>query len=124
MRVFKCNVCGNIVINVNDGGGTMKCCEKQMEELAINNAGNAALHMPDVEERGRNIRISIGKSMMHPMEREHYISFIIIEGEGEFIVKYLPRTKSPVLDFELPSGFVVSAVYAYCNLHGLWKISL
>ncbi|MBO5277616.1 MAG: desulfoferrodoxin, partial [Clostridia bacterium] len=36
-------------------------------------------------------------------------------------VKYLTANAAPMVTFTLADGDKAVAVYAYCNLHGLWK---
>jgi desulfoferrodoxin-like iron-binding protein len=31
---FKCSVCGNVVVIIKAGGGTLMCCSKSMEKIS------------------------------------------------------------------------------------------
>ena len=52
------------------------------------------------------------------MLEEHYIEWVILEtNRGYQLVNLKPGDK-PEAFFDYEEGMVV---YAYCNLHGLWK---
>ena len=53
----------------------------------------------------------------------HYIQWIFVETENGGQIRYLNPGQAPNAVFELGSEKPV-AVYAYCNLHGLWMTKL
>jgi len=53
----------------------------------------------------------------------HYIQWIFVETENSGQIRYLNPGQAPNAVFELGSEKPV-AVYAYCNLHGLWMTKL
>ena len=56
------------------------------------------------------------------MLEEHFIEWITLNtNQGYLQRKQLTRDQEPVADFSLCDGEQVEEVYAYCNLHGLWK---
>ena len=57
----------------------------------------------------------------HPMIPEHYIEWIALETTGGNQRKTLSPSDEPKACFALCEGEEVKAVYAYCNLHSLWK---
>ena len=65
------------------------------------------------------ININIG-SVNHPMADEHYIEWVYVETENGGQRKNLKPGEEPNVTFSLGDDKAV-AVYAYCNLHGLWK---
>lgn len=77
-------------------------------------------HVPVValESDGRLIHVTVG-SAEHPMLEEHYIEWIALEVDGRLEMHMLKPGQSPVAFF--PGGAKSGTVYAYCNLHGLWK---
>lgn len=77
-------------------------------------------HVPDIkiESDGRLIHVTVG-STEHPMLEEHYIEWIALEAEGRLEMHVLKPGQSPTTYF--PGGVKSGTVYAYCNLHGLWK---
>ena len=56
-------------------------------------------------------------SVTHPMEEKHYIEWIALVSDKSVDIRYLNPGEAPKAEFEGNSG----VVYAYCNLHGLWK---
>ena len=63
------------------------------------------------------LHVQVG-STPHPMLENHYIEWIAMECEGRLPFKYLKPGDKPEADFHLVEH---GTVYAYCNLHGLWK---
>ena len=63
-------------------------------------------------------------SVDHPMTAEHLIEWFYVETDkGGHRVALRPEAK-PEAEVLLPPGENPAAVYAYCNLHGLWKTDL
>jgi len=79
-------------------------------------------HLPQVTVSKNGIDVSVG-SVLHPMEKEHNISFIYVETERGGQRKCLKIGEQPRLSFCFVNDKPV-AVYAYCNLHGLWKTEI
>ena len=71
------------------------------------------------EKRMAKLRKMVG-SADHPMVDGHYIQWIVLETENGSQRRVLKPGDSPSVTFALGSEKAV-AVYAYCNLHGLWK---
>lgn len=119
-KFFRCNQCGNLTELINDGGVPMVCCGQPMEELAPNTVEAATeKHIPEVSVNGRLVHAKVG-SVAHPMTEEHHISFIYLQTENggqrrDLKVGTQADTMFAVLD-DHPME-----VFAYCNLHGLWK---
>ena len=79
-------------------------------------------HVPVVERDGAKIRVKVG-SVEHPMEEAHRIEWVqLITDQGSYR-KWLNPGQSPNVEFLLGDEKPL-AVYAYCNLHGLWKTDL
>ena len=55
------------------------------------------------------------------MITEHYIEWIVLQTKNGVQRKELNPGDKPEACFALCDGDEVEAVYAYCNLHGLWK---
>ncbi|MBR3867073.1 MAG: desulfoferrodoxin, partial [Butyricicoccus sp.] len=55
---------------------------------------------------------------------EHYIEWVFVELENGHLLKELKPDSAPHVEFQLGEGDKPVAVYAYCNLHGLWKSEL
>ena len=91
-----------------------------MEELVSNTVeASSEKHLPDVTIEDGAINVNIG-SVNHPMADEHYIEWVYVETENGGQRKNLKPGEEPNVTFSLGDDKAV-AVYAYCNLHGLWK---
>ena len=122
-KFFICRHCGNMVGLIKDQGVPMACCEEKMPELVPNTVeASAEKHLPVATVSGNSIGVKVG-SAPHPMEEEHHISFIFVETENGGQRKCLKNTKTPEAAFCFADDKPV-AVFAYCNLHGLWKTQL
>ena len=123
-RFFICKRCGNIVGLIIAGGGELVCCGENMSELVPNTVeASAEKHLPAVTVTGSTVNVQVG-SVPHPMTEEHRISFVYLETERGGQRKNLKAGEEPKLTFGLTDGDKLAAVYAYCNLHGLWKTEI
>lgn len=121
MKFFKCHNCGDIITKLITSEGNGSGCGEGMEEL-IPNTTDAAQekHVPLMQINGNVVSITVG-SVEHPMSKEHLIEWIIAETSQGFLKKDLHAGDRPYAQFVLAQGETVKAVYAYCNLHGLWE---
>ena len=92
-----------------------------MKEI-ISGAGDGAQekHVPVYSIEGETVNVSVGATE-HPMTPEHYIEWVCVESEEGLQFKKLNPGTSPKISFSLSEGDKVKAVYAFCNLHSLWK---
>ena len=119
-KFFICKHCGNMVGVLNHKGAPMVCCGEKMTELVPNTAeASTEKHLPVVTISDNVVDVQIG-SALHPMEDEHYIGFVYVETELGGQRKSISPGGAPKLSFSVVDDKVL-AVYAYCNLHGLWK---
>ena len=118
--IYKCEVCGNIVTVVEDGGGELICCGQEMvliKEKTVAEEGKEK-HVPIVEINGNKVTVTVG-SVHHPMEEKHYIQFIELIVDGKVCRQYLSPGQAPEAFFAVTGDKVTAR--EYCNLHGLWK---
>ncbi len=116
---YRCEVCGNIVGLMHDGGGELVCCNKPMVRLVPNTVDAAKeKHVPVYEKEGNLLKVKVG-SVEHPMTEEHWIQWVVIEEPECTHREILKPGDSPSAEFELHGDKY--EVFAYCNLHGLWK---
>ena len=119
LKVCRCNGCGKVIVVLEDSACPTKCCGEDMEVLQANTTdASEEKHVP-VINRGETISVSVG-STLHPMDEDHYINFVILETAKGFRVAYLNPGDEPTVEFYGREPII--AVYAYCNLHGLWKV--
>ncbi|SDB11790.1 desulfoferrodoxin family protein [Eubacterium oxidoreducens] len=121
MKFYVCGKCGNLVGMVKESGVAMMCCGEKMTELIPGTSDGAAeKHVPEFKVDGNKVTVNVG-SVDHPMVEEHFIEWIAIETKKGAQRKVLSAGDKPCVEFALTQDDAVVAVYAYCNLHGLWK---
>ena len=121
MKFYHCEHCGNIIAYATDKGVPVVCCGEKMKELVPGTVdASKEKHVPEVTVDGNIVTVKVG-SVAHPMVPEHYIGWIALETNTGNQRKELDHTGAPEAKFALMDGDKVKAVYAYCNLHGLWK---
>ena len=121
MKFYICNHCGNVIAYVKDSGVPIICCGEKMQELIPNTTDGAVeKHVPVIGTDGQTVTVTVG-SAEHPMIPEHYIQWIALASRQGNQRKELAPGQKPQASFMLCEGDEVEAVYAYCNLHGLWK---
>lgn len=119
-RFFKCDSCGNILVMVHEGGGPLKCCGKDMNELKANTEeASTEKHLPVIDISTDKVTVSVG-SVPHPMEKAHHIEFVYLETKRGGQLKFFKLEETPTITFALLEDELIAA-YEYCNLHGLWK---
>lgn len=121
LKFFLCETCGNIIGKIYDSGVKVVCCGKEMVEM-VPNTTDAALekHVPVYRVEGNTVHVMVG-SDAHPMTEDHYIEWIALQTREGNQRKCLKPGDEPTVCFCICDGDEVEAVYAYCNLHGLWK---
>jgi superoxide reductase len=118
-EVYKCSVCGNIVVVVHASDGELVCCEKPMELMKENTVdASKEKHVPVIEKKDGSVKVKIG-SVPHPMEENHYIEWIEVMADGRSYRKFLSPGDAPEADFEITAQDIKAR--AYCNVHGLWQ---
>lgn len=124
MKIYRCAHCGNIIFHLHDAGVPVFCCGEKMVLLQAGSVDAATeKHVPAVTLNGNSVHVQVG-SVVHPMVEEHYIEWIAVETNRGVSVKWLKAGDAPEADFLLTEGEHPVAVYAYCNLHGLWRTDL
>lgn len=120
-KYFICEHCGNIITMVQDKGVPVFCCGQKMTPLVPGTVEAAhEKHIPVYTVEGNTVHVKVG-SVEHPMVEEHSITWIALQTKQGSQIKHLQPGQAPAADFALTEGDAVEAVYAYCNLHGLWK---
>ena len=116
-----CNRCGNIVAAVKESGVSVMCCGEKMQQIIPGTVeASVEKHIPVYTVKENIVEVEVG-SVEHPMQDVHYIEWISIQTKQGNQRKTLKPGDAPKISFALVPGDEVVAVYAYCNLHGLWK---
>ena len=123
-RFYLCEHCKNLIGMVDNKGVPLVCCGSKMKALEPNTTDAAGeKHLPVVEVNGREIKVTVG-SVSHPMTEEHSIQWIYLETKSGGQRKNLSPDSAPEVSFSLTEDDEAVSVYAYCNLHGLWKTEI
>ena len=121
MKFYRCAHCGQIIAVVKKTGVPVVCCGEPMKELIPGTTdASQEKHVPVFTVSDNVVTVCVG-SAAHPMLPEHYIEWVAIETRLGNQRKKLQPGMAPKVCFSLCQGDEVQAVYAYCNLHGLWK---
>ena len=122
-KFYICEHCGNLIGMIHDAGVPMMCCGQKMKKLepGVVEASHEK-HIPVVHIDGNIVNVSVG-SVEHPMAEEHNIAWVYLQTDKGGQRKNFEVGKVPVVKFALADEKPI-AVYAYCNLHGLWKTNL
>ena len=115
MKFYQCEKCSKIIASKDE-----LALEGWKELIAGSTDAAQEKHVPVAEKKCGRLRVSVG-SVMHPATDAHYIEFVAVETKDGYQIKYFAPTDVPEVTFALKAGDEVVAVYAYCNLHGLWK---
>ena len=119
LQVYKCAVCGNIVMVTHGGAGELVCCEQPMILMPEKTADSKTeKHVPVIEKISGGYKVKVG-SVPHPMEEKHYIEWIELQAGGKVYYEFLKPGMPAEAIFMVTAGSVTAR--EYCNLHGLWK---
>ena len=106
---------------VYESGVPLMCCGKKMEKIEPGTVeASKEKHIPVYEVKDNKVYVTVG-SIDHPMVEEHYIEWVSIQTKYGNQRKALKPNQEPKVCFSICEGDEIEAVYAYCNLHGLWK---
>ena len=120
-KFFKCAICGQIIAMVKETPATIMCCGQAMHEMiAGTTEASVEKHIPEYKIENGIVKVSVG-AVEHPMLNEHYIEWVSIQTKKGNQRKALKPDDKPYVEFLIEQDDKVQAVYAYCNLHGLWK---
>ena len=97
---------------------------KPMEEL-VPNSTDAAVekNMPVLSVENGVLKVSVGE-VEHPTIEKHWIPFVAVKAGDLVLRRSINATEKPVAEFPLGSYKGEVEVYAWCNLHGIWKATI
>lgn len=122
-KFFICSHCGNIVGMIKDAGVPLMCCGQKMTKLEAGVVeASQEKHIPTAVVEGNLVKVNVG-SVTHPMTPEHLIEWVYLLTDKGGQRKSLTANDTPSVTFAIADEKPL-AVYAYCNLHGLWKVEL
>ena len=120
-RFYICETCGNVIGFIDGNPERLSCCGKPMQ-LLVPNAVDASKekHLPYLIDEGDEVIVKIGE-VEHPMEEEHYISWVAQVSENETTRIRLHPGEKPEVKLKKAKN---ATIYAYCNKHGLWGLEI
>ena len=80
---------------------------------------SAEKHVPIFTVEDGMVWVSVG-ALGHPMTDKHHIEWISLQTKHGNQRKELGSGEKAVVTFLIDKDDKVEAVFAYCNLHGLW----
>lgn len=110
-RIYVCPMCGNIITAA--GEAVISCCGIVLPALEAEEASEKCPFPLKVEEVEDEYFVSIE----HPMEKEHYISFMLSANDSRIELKKLYPEGSAEARFKIRD---TKDIYYYCNKHGLY----
>ncbi|MCI5604611.1 MAG: desulfoferrodoxin [Clostridia bacterium] len=122
-KFLKCVTCDTLVECLNPQCcDELMCCGVQMELLKPNQLISLEeKHLPVVKREGDMLTVCVGR-VLHPMSSEHNILWVEVKSKYAVQRINLKKGDDPIAIFHVAEEEPV-LVYAYCNLHGLWKVS-
>ena len=122
-KFYICSNCRNTAEMIYDTDIKLHCCGDEMQVPQPNTVeASAEKHVPEVLIRGDIVEVNVG-SVNHPMEPVHWIEWVQLVTENGSQRRFLKPGQAPNVKFYLGDEKPL-AVYAYCNLHGLWMKEL
>ena len=118
LRIYECKECKKTLVSLEE----LKL-DGWVEMVAGSTDAAQEKHVPVVTKKCKMVKVDVG-SVAHPMTAEHLIEWVALETEQGYQLKKLSAEVAPACTFTLADGDKAVAVYAYCNLHGLWKTDL
>lgn len=112
-KFYVCPLCGNVMTAT--GEAVVSCCGIMLPPQEPEEAdGEHAVQMETVEDE-------YFVSVRHPMTKTHYISFLAaVSDQGIQFVKLYPEGNAEARF----KNSRVQKLYAYCNRHGLFQVSI
>ena len=123
VKFYNCPNCGLILETIHDAVAVPTCCGMRMDVLLPNTVeASGEKHIPAVTVGDGFVEVNVG-SVDHPMVDVHWIEWVQLVTDKGIYRKTLNPGEAPKVYF-LIGNEKPEAVYAYCNLHGLWKTEL
>lgn len=125
MKFHKCRQCGQIVLIVKETNVPFICCGEVMEEIepCENEEKLNEKHVPVYKKENGTVTVDIG-SIPHPMTKEHYIEWVTLTTDKGDQRKCLKPGDAPKVTFHIDQDEKVKTIFAYCNIHSLWKLAV
>lgn len=121
LRFYYCKHCGKVIVVVENTGTPTICCGDDMILLKPEKTDGAMeKHVPVVKIEGNRVTVSVG-SVLHPMNPEHFIKWVLLQTDMGIQKKCLQPGEAPIAIFSILPEEKILNVYEYCSVHKLWK---
>lgn len=134
LRLYVCEICGNLIEMIEDSGVVPVCCNQPMKELEPSGEKEEGLekHVPIVTSCRKSEQLSAGEckptrtvavqvgEIKHPMSEIHRIQWVTLKTDRGTYRQELHVEEDPIVCFVIGRKERIKAIYSYCNLHGLW----
>ena len=122
-RFHICKSCGNIVGMLHDSGTPIMCCGREMTRLEPNTSDkNSEKHLPKVTVKGDTVTVDI-EAVTYPTAEDHGVPWVYLQtdrgGQRKCLIPHVETQAFFSLCNEKPV-----AVYAFCDMNGLWKTDI
>lgn len=111
VKIYVCPMCGNIITAA--GEAVISCCGIVLPALEAEEASERCPYPLRVEVCEDEYFVSID----HPMEKEHYISFMMSANDSRVELKKLYPEGNAEARFKIRD---TKDIYYFCNKHGLY----
>ncbi len=112
-KFYVCEKCGNILTGL--GNADISCCGRKLRPLTARKCDDA--HKLKAEKMEDEYYITFS----HPMEKEHYISFVAyVRFDRALIVKLYPEQGGELRIPQMRGG----KIYCCCSRHGLFEAEI
>lgn len=123
-KFYICEHCGNIIGKIHDSGVPVVCYGHKMTQMIPGTVeASHEKHIPVATVGGNTGKVEID-SVAHPMVEGHYIPHVYLQTTVGSQRKTLVSGSAPAVYFTLTDDEKSVAVYAYYNIHGLWKVDI
>lgn len=122
-KLYRCDLCGKLIAIVKDSDAELVCCNQPMVLISPKTKEEEFLkekHVPVYRLKGNKLIVYVGL-IVHPSTKDHYIEWIAVKTNKGSQIKELKPGDAPKATFVLDDDEYVEEIYAYCNLHSLWK---
>ena len=113
IQFYVCPICGNVITSLGDG--FFSCCGINLPKLEAETPDDE--HQICVEQAENEYMIT----MTHPMNKNHYISFVSYISSDTAEIKKLYPEQDVCVRFKIKGHGIL---YAYCNKHGMFKLMI
>lgn len=112
-KFYVCPICGNVIHAM--GEGAFSCCGIRLpEQEAEEPEGEHRIHVKDLDGE-------LYVSLDHPMEKSHYISFLVYMTDNDMqLEKLYPEQPAQTYFHKAGRG----SILAFCNRHGLFSMKI